>query len=584
MVISDSAKIKMLSSDYDGSIETCLIKGQLFKLKDTSLGFEPSNREYLREFPAYISDKENYQKELSSLKAVQSIFPLRCYSPSKSVFAMIHSKENSLLMKNTSAGFHIPYIRPEVLSTDPRIMLSIFQKQKPYLTFRTSCANSDINTAFTGGLLEQENLSNTELSFASTSNAWVSSSSQINMTPSTSSSNQQTQDAFEQNDLDEKFLMPPGENDPDAGYIFLAGPFLLPVPDRRKKEAEDPYVWVQYDVEKVTGCPHYWTGAFIVCPDCEQIYPCRICHDNLVSSHTLDRKRIKAMFCLTCNKVGRIGLQCEHCGAIVSRTFCSICNTLCMLGPEMKPTYHCQYCNSCHVGLQEMVKHCDVCQTCISREDYDTHVCDCGNMCPVCMIPFADNVMSEIVLPCNPAHKMHRRCFNDMILNENITCPLDHKIILDKYRYGIIKCENLRRYSETQLSLNQSESVRVRVYVCHDCQRVSADLFFHFISLQCHFCYSCNCRFLYTLDFMPSELTNEIEDLTLNDLANIKIDIQEKYIVEEREKARRHLLLYRKLYSDIVPTLVYLNSTMFGQSSDMVQIILNLIQAHASSH
>ena len=83
---------------------------------------------------------------------------------------------------------------------------------------------------------------------------------------------------------------------------------------------------------------------------------------------------------------------------------------------------------------------------------------------------------------------------------------------------------------------------------------------------------------------MPSELTNEIEDLTLNDLANIKIDIQEKYIAEEREKARRHLLLYRKLYSDIVPTLVYLNSTMFGQSSDMIQIILNLIQAHASSH
>lgn len=584
MVISDSAKIKMLSSDYNGSIETCLVKGRLFKLRDTSLGFEPSNREYLRDFPAYVSGEENYQKELSSLKAVQSIFPLRCYSPFKSVFAMIHSKENSLLMKNTSAGFHIPYIRPEVLSTDPRTMLSIFQKQKQYPALKVMNTGSEIDAAFTGGLLEQESSSNIGSSFTSSSNMYVSSSSQINMTPSTSSSSHQTQDTFDQTDLDEKFLAPLNDNDPDSGYIFLAGPFLLSVSERRRKEAEDPYVWVQYDVEKVTGCPHYWTGAFIVCPDCAQIYPCRICHDNLVPGHTLDRRRVKEMFCLTCNKVGRIGFRCEYCGVVVSRTFCNICNTLCMLGPEMKPTYHCQHCNSCHVGLQEMVRHCSTCRTCISREDYDTHVCDCDNMCPVCMIPFADNVMSEIVLPCNSAHKMHRRCFNDMIMSENITCPLDHKIILDRYRYGIIRCENLRRYSETQLSLNQSELVKIKVYLCHDCQRVSADLSFHFISLQCHFCYSCNCRFLYVLDFMPSELTSEIEDLALDDLEGICITAQEKCTAGEREKVRQHLLLYRKLYSDIVPTLVYLNSAMFGQSSDMVQIILNLIQAHAPAH
>lgn len=584
MVTPDSAKIKMLSSGYDGSIETCLVKGRLFKLRDTSLGFEPGNRVYLRDFPAYISNKDNYQKELSSLKVVQSIFPLRCYSPSKSVFSMIHSKENSLLMKNTSAGFHIPYIRPEVLSTDPRTMLSIFQKHKPYSIVTTGHGASDIDMAFTGGLLDQENTASVGSSFTSTSNAWASSSSQINMTPSTSSSNQQTQDAPEQYDLDENFFITSNDNDPDIGYIFLAGPYLLSVPERRIKESEDPYVWVQYDVERVTGCPHYWTGAFIVCPDCEKVYPCRICHDNQVSNHTLDRKRVERMYCLTCKCIGRIGLQCEHCNTVVSRTFCSVCNTLCMLGPEMKPTYHCQYCNLCHVGLQEMVKHCSNCRTCISKEDYDTHICDCGNMCPVCMIPFADNAMSEIVLPCNPTHKMHRRCFNDMILSENITCPLDHKIILDKYRYGIIKCENLRRYSETQLSLNQSESIKIRVYMCHDCQKVSADLSLHFISLQCHFCYSCNCRLLYSLDFMPSELTDEIDDLTLSDLASIDIAVQEKYTAEEREKARRHLLLYRKLYSDIVPTLVYLNSTMFGQTSDMVQIILNLIQAHTPSH
>lgn len=584
MVILDSAKIKMLSSDYNGSIETCLVKGKLFKLMDTSLGFEPDNRVYLREFPAYVSDKENYQKELSNLKVVQSIFPLRCYSPFKSIFSMIHSKENSLLVKNTSAGFHIPYIRPEVLSTDPRIMLSIFQKHKQYPRYTTNQTNSNIDVAFTNSLLNQEDAITTGSSFISASTMSTSSNSQINMTPSTSSSNQQTQDAFEQNDLDESFSITLNDDDPDRGYIFLAGPYLLSVPERRKKETEDPYVWVQYDVEKVTGCPHYWTGAFIVCPDCDKVYPCRICHDNQVSSHTLDRRRVRKMYCLTCKKIGQIGLQCEYCNAIVSRIFCNICNTLCLLGSEMKPTYHCQYCNLCHVGLQEMVKHCNNCRTCISKEDYDTHVCDCDNMCPVCMIPFSDNVMSETVLPCNPAHKMHRRCFNDMILNEKITCPLDHKIILDKYRYGIIKCENLKRYSETQLSLNQLEAIKVAVYMCHDCQKVSADLSLHFISLQCHFCYSCNCRFLYTFDLVASELTDEIDSLTLNDLASINITVQEKFTLEERKKAKLHLVLYRKLYSDVVPTLVYLNSTMFGQSSDMIQIILNLIQAHTSQH
>ena len=69
-------------------------------------------------------------------------------------------------------------------------------------------------------------------------------------------------------------------NDPDSKYFNFIGPDFIGVERRRELEAEDPFIYIYYTIAKSIGCEHYARGAFPVCPICDKIYPCRLCHND----------------------------------------------------------------------------------------------------------------------------------------------------------------------------------------------------------------------------------------------------------------------------------------------------------------
>lgn len=48
------------------------------------------------------------------------------------------------------------------------------------------------------------------------------------------------------------------------------------------------------------GCKHYVRRCLFVSPCCEKIFPCRVCHDEEVTTHTIDRHSVKEILCSSC--------------------------------------------------------------------------------------------------------------------------------------------------------------------------------------------------------------------------------------------------------------------------------------------
>lgn len=115
------------------------------------------------------------------------------------------------------------------------------------------------------------------------------------------------------------------------------------------------------DKEKtILGCKHYMRKAKIKAACCGKLFPCRLCHDDQVKDHKIDRYATEYMFCMLCKKLGEFGKNCQHCGETMASYHCGVCKFL--SGDPTKQIYHCTPCGLCRIGTPGVdTNHCDAC-------------------------------------------------------------------------------------------------------------------------------------------------------------------------------------------------------------------------------
>ncbi len=138
---------------------------------------------------------------------------------------------------------------------------------------------------------------------------------------------------------------------------------------------------------RLKGCKHYQRGARIISPCCGREVTCRLCHDELITDHRLDRYDVKEMVCMHCNTRQPIAQDCSGCGHRLAAYYCDICH---LFDDEPgRAIYHCPFCNVCRrgKGLGIDFFHCMTCNSCMSLELFGKHKCREKSLectCPVC--------------------------------------------------------------------------------------------------------------------------------------------------------------------------------------------------------
>lgn len=79
-----------------------------------------------------------------------------------------------------------------------------------------------------------------------------------------------------------------------------------------------------------TPCVHYERNCNIVAPCCDQVYGCRICHDELSPANhpPLDRYSIREIVCKNCHtrQPARNNNRCIQCATVFGEYHCGTCN------------------------------------------------------------------------------------------------------------------------------------------------------------------------------------------------------------------------------------------------------------------
>lgn len=238
-------------------------------------------------------------------------------------------------------------------------------------------------------------------------------------------------------------------------------------------------------------CDHYKRNCNIICPQCNEDFACRHCH-NLIKyeqeidinlSHNIDRKLIKEVICRECDTRQTISNLCINCGISFGVYFCSICN---YFDNEDKGQFHCGKCGICRVGGRENFFHCDKCNACYSNSLKDNHICIDNSMnqnCVICMDDLFNSTKGVSVLKCG--HTIHADCLNEY-LKSNYKCPICQKSIHTLY-FNYIQQE-----IDNTIMPEEYKDVDKNI-TCNDCNKQSIHKF-HIIAMKCIHCNSFNTK------------------------------------------------------------------------------------------
>ncbi|XP_050942933.1 E3 ubiquitin-protein ligase MIEL1 [Cucumis melo] len=239
------------------------------------------------------------------------------------------------------------------------------------------------------------------------------------------------------------------------------------------------------------GCEHYRRRCKIRAPCCDQIFTCRHCHNEAMTSlsnpkdrHELVRRDIRQVVCLICNTEQEVAKVCRKCNVNMGEYFCDICkfyddNT-------EKKQFHCDACGICRVGGRENFFHCERCGSCYSTPLRDNHTCVENSMksyCPICWEFLFDSIKDTTVMPCG--HTIHLECFSEMESMNQYRCPICLKTVVDmSASWALLKME----IECTPMPEEYSHEVSVH---CNDCSHISK-VRFHILGHKCSQCNSFN--------------------------------------------------------------------------------------------
>ena len=239
-------------------------------------------------------------------------------------------------------------------------------------------------------------------------------------------------------------------------------------------------------------CSHYLRKCKFVSPCCNNIYSCRLCHDeekyDLVFDpkvkHKLNRFEVKEVICNECLTKQPVSNECQKCNIVFGKYFCNICN---LFDDTDKGQYHCYKCGFCRVGGQYNFIHCDNCNMCIGKDTFEKHKCITvkESLCPICMQDMFTS--TDKITPLLCGHYMHIDCLLDY-LKSNYKCPVCAK--------SIVETSSLNSFldQEIQLTPMPIEYLNVKFNIlCNDCHTES-NTKFHVIGLKCQNCGGYNTR------------------------------------------------------------------------------------------
>lgn len=244
------------------------------------------------------------------------------------------------------------------------------------------------------------------------------------------------------------------------------------------------------DPTHVYGCKHYLRRCKIVAPCCDNIYSCRLCHDenefdkvmNVKLQHRIDRFKIKEVICNACDVKQSVKQCCENCGICFGLYYCDICH---LFDDIDKEQYHCHKCGICRVGKNNSI-HCDKCGICVNLNNLN-HKCIniVDSLCPICMEDLFKSINGISQMKCG--HYIHRKCFYEM-LESTYKCPTCSCSIVDT--------DGINEFLDNEIALTpMPEDLKdlVITILCNDCHH-ETNTKFHIVALKCGHCGGFNTR------------------------------------------------------------------------------------------
>ncbi|KAK9984032.1 hypothetical protein SO802_033557 [Lithocarpus litseifolius] len=196
-------------------------------------------------------------------------------------------------------------------------------------------------------------------------------------------------------------------------------------------------------------CEHYKRRCKIRAPCCNQIFPCRHCHNEVTSNlsnpkdhHELVRQDVKQVVCLICNTEQQVAQVCSNCGVNMGDYFCGVCK---FYDDTDKGQFHCEECGICRVGGRDKFFHCKKCGSCYSVSLRDNHLCvenSMKNFCPVCYEYLFDSIKGTTIMKCG--HTMHMDCFHEMAEQNQYRCPICSKTVREMSVYWRLLDEEIQ--------------------------------------------------------------------------------------------------------------------------------------------
>lgn len=274
--------------------------------------------------------------------------------------------------------------------------------------------------------------------------------------------------------------------------------------------------------ENILGCRHYQRNCKIECSTCHKWYTCRLCHDEVVTSHKLEGHKTKYILCMYCFTPQYPGQYCIECDKEMSAYFCSVCKLF--DNDPTKNIYHCDKCGICRLGLglNQDYFHCDSCNACISIELRTNHVCienSTKSNCPICdEFMFSSN---EKVVFMNCGHPIHENCYVQHT-QHSYKCPTCSKTITN------MELQFRMRDAEIKQSKMPDEMRDWKVETkCNDCGGMSR-VPFHYLGHKCDHCHSYNTM---QLKLIKGETEREALNIN-NDDVDEKLYVAEQFITD----------------------------------------------------
>ncbi len=246
-------------------------------------------------------------------------------------------------------------------------------------------------------------------------------------------------------------------------------------------------------IEKIKyGCEHYLRKCKIIAPCCNDIYSCRLCHDEekydlLVNEklrHKIDRFNISEIICTECNMKQGIQQYCQYCNTCFGKYYCDICH---LFDDKDKGQFHCYGCGFCRIGSKDNFVHCDKCNMCVPKSVYDDHKClnIMDYLCPICMDDLFTSITGVFQLKCS--HYIHISCLNEL-LKTSYKCPMCYGsiVVVDEYN-KLIDAE-----VEAMEMPDEYKNMMVDI-LCNDCHTENS-VKFHIVGLKCVDCGGYNTR------------------------------------------------------------------------------------------